>query len=177
MMDAGSQSPKKGGVYRTARRAFIAACEKAHVDTIARLHPAKGPDAKPLFMDCAALGPRRAARAVLAVAYDAAGTETLLELLQRAAPPPGARLVLVNAFDPADFAGLAGDAAWAVAMLGAVATEDLPGVRDLGVLALDRSSESLGKLLQQSLPGAAVTALPPAAAQACDSIASFFAGR
>jgi hypothetical protein len=177
MMDAGSESPKKGSAYRAARRAFIAACEKAHVDTVARLHPAKGPDGKPLFMDCAALGPRRAPRAALAVAYDAAGTEIMTDLLALAALPPKARLVLVHAFDPAVFAGIAGDPAWPAAMLGAVATEDLPGVRDLAVLALGRSDESLKALLQDCLPGAAVTALPPAraAAQACDVIAGYFA--
>ena len=54
--------------YRALRRAFIAACEKARIDTVARLHPTKGPDGKPLFMDCAALGPRGASRGVLVVA-------------------------------------------------------------------------------------------------------------
>ena len=177
MMDAGSESPKKGGPYRAARRAFIAACEKAHVDTVARLHPAKGPDGKPLFMDCAALGPRRAARAALAVAYDAAGTEIMTDLLALTALPPNTRLVLVHAFDPAVFAGIAGDPAWPVAMLGAVATEDLPGVRNLAVLALGRGDESLKALLQDCLPAADVTALPPTAtaAQACDVIAGYFA--
>ena len=67
------ESPPSQAAYRTARRAFIAACEKAHVETVARLHPSKGPDGKPLFMDCAAMGPRQAAKAVLAVAYDPAG--------------------------------------------------------------------------------------------------------
>src|SRR5882724_596315 len=107
MMDAVSDSPKDRGAYRAARRAFIAACEKAHVDTVARLHPAKGPDGKPLFMDCAALGPRRAARAVLAVAYDAAGTAMMTDLLQQPPLPADARLVLVHALDPARFAGIA----------------------------------------------------------------------
>lgn len=175
MMDATSESPKNGGAYRTARRAFIAACEKAHVDTVARLHPAKGPDGKPLFMDCAALGPRRAPRAVLVVAYDAAGTDMMTQLLRP--PPPDARLVLVHALDPALFAGIAGDPAWPAAMLDAVATEDLSRVKDLAVLALGRSDENLSPLLQHALPGAKVMALPPAAtaAQACDSIASYFA--
>ena len=47
-----SPNPK---AYRAARRGFIAACEKARVETVARLHPAKASDGKPLFMDCAAL--------------------------------------------------------------------------------------------------------------------------
>ena len=120
--------------YRAARRAFIAACEKAHVDTVARLHPSKGPDGKPLFMDCAALGPRDATRAVLVVGCDAADTGLLMQLLD--APPKDARLVLVHAFDPAAFAGVPGDPAWPPAMLGAVATEDLSRVRALAVMAL-----------------------------------------
>jgi hypothetical protein len=175
-MDAVSESPKGPGSYRAARRAFIAACEKAHVDTVARLHPAKGPDGKPLFMDCAALGPRRAAKAMLAVGYDAAGTAMMTDLLQPAFPPD-ARLVLVHALDPALFAGVASDPAWPAAMLGAVATEDLSRVRDLAVLALGREDESLGPLLQQRLPQATIRLLPPAAtaAQAKDAIAKFFA--
>src|SRR5882757_9455793 len=143
MMDAVSDSPKDRGAYRAARRAFIAACEKAHIDTVARLHPSKGPDGKPLFMDCAALGPRRAARAVLVVGYDAADTELLVQLLNDVVPPKDARLVLVHAFDPAAFAGVQGDPAWPPAMLGAVATEDLSRVRNLAVLALGRSGENL----------------------------------
>ena len=173
-MDAVSESPKGPGSYRAARRAFIAACEKAHVDTVARLHPAKGPDGKPLFMDCAATGPRRAAKAMLVVGYDAAGTAMMTDLLQH---PADARLVLVHALDPALFAGVASDPAWPAAMLGAVATEDLSRVRDLAVLGLGREDESLGPLLQQRLPQAAIRLLPPAAtaAQAKDAIAKFFA--
>ena len=132
MMDAVSDSPKDRGAYRAARRAFIAACEKAHVDTVARLHPAKGPDGMPLFMDCAAMGPRDAAKAVLVVAYDAPGSEIMIALLSRK-PPAGARLVLVHALDPAIFAGVASDPGWPPAMLGAVATEDLSRVRDLAM--------------------------------------------
>src|ERR1700704_4668767 len=116
MMRAGTESPDNRKTYRAARRAFIAACEKAHVDTVARLHPAKGPDGKPLFMDCAALGPRRAAKAVLVVGYDAAGTGMMTDLLQPALPVD-ARLVLVHALDPALFAGVASDPAWPAAML------------------------------------------------------------
>src|SRR5260221_4615435 len=122
-MDAVSESPKDRGGYRAARRAFVAACEKAHVDTVARLHPVKGPDGKPLFMDCAALGPRRAAKAVLVVGYDAAGTGMMTDLLQPALPAD-ARLVLVHALDPALFAGVASDPALPAAMLKAVATDD-----------------------------------------------------
>jgi Protein of unknown function (DUF2817) len=177
-MDAVSESPKDRGSYRAARRAFVAACEKAHVDTVARLHPAKGPDGKPLFMDCAALGPRRAAKAVLIVAYDAGGTAMMTDLLQLTLPKD-ARLVLVHALDPALFAGVASDPVWPAAMLRAVATEDLSRVRELAVLTLGREDETLRPHLQEGLPIAAVSVLPPAAtaAQAKSAIAQFFAAR
>ena len=176
-MRADTESPDKKS-YRAARRAFIAACESTHIDLVARLHPARAPDGKPLFMDCAALGPRRAARAVLIVAYDAAGTDVLIALLRDPPLPPEARLVLVHALDHAAFAGVAGDPQWPPAMLGAVATEDLSRVRDLAVLPLNRRDDSLKAALQAPLPRAAITVLSPAAtaAQARRLIAAFFAG-
>src|SRR6185503_4198957 len=97
-MPPSTDSPESKMTYRAARRAFIAACEKAHIDTVARLHPSKGPDGKPLFMDCAALGPRGAARAALVVGHDAAGTDLLMRLLRDTGAPKDARLVLVHAF-------------------------------------------------------------------------------
>ena len=99
------------------------------LDTIARLHPAKGPDGKPLFMDCAALGPRDAAkRGAGGGARCRPASAILVALLQGGlTAPPDARLVLVHALDPAAFAGVAGDPAWPAAMLGAVATEDCRG--------------------------------------------------
>ena len=130
--------------YRTARRAFIAACEAAGVDTIARVHPAKAADGKPLFMDCAALGPRLATKAVVAIAHDLPGSQALTQLLQEPIPlPPGARLVLVHALDPAAFAGVAGDPAWPAAMLKAEVTEDLRKVRALAVLPRRFSSAGI----------------------------------
>ncbi|HKY17892.1 MAG TPA: DUF2817 domain-containing protein [Rhizomicrobium sp.] len=176
-MSAGPESPESRKTYRAARRAFIAACEKAHIDTVARLHPSKGADGKPLFMDCAALGPRRATRAVLVVGYDAADTELLVQLLNDITPPKDARLVLVHAFDPAAFAGVAGIPSWPRAMLGAVATEDLSRVRALGVLALGREDLSLEPALQASLPGAVMTILPPAksAMEAQAAVTAFLA--
>jgi Protein of unknown function (DUF2817) len=173
-----TQSPKPQKDYRAARRAFIAACEAAGVDTVARLHPHPGPDGKPLFMDCAALGPRRAPKAMLVVAEDAAGSAIQIELLRgEIAPPPDAKLVLVHALDPAAFAGVAGDSAWPPAMLGAVATEDLPKVRDLTVLALGGRGESLEPVLRARLPEAKVKIVPPACdiTQARNAIAAFFA--
>jgi len=177
-MATNTESPGNKMAYRAARRAFIAACEKAHIDTVARLHPSKGPDGKPLFMDCAALGPRRAARAVLAVGYDAAGTGLLIQLLNGAPLPKDARLVLIHALDPALFAGAKNDSAWPPTMLGAVAVEDLSRVRSLAVLALGRSDDSLKPALQERLPQAIITTLPPVsdAAKARDKIAAFFAG-
>lgn len=176
MMREETESPEQQRTYRAARRAFIAACEAAHVDTVARLHPAKAPDGKPLFMDVAPLGPRRAARAMLVVGYDAQGTEILIALLREITLPADARLVLLHALDPALFAHVAGDPAWPPAMLGAVATEDLARVRMLAVLALGRSDESLKPVLQARLPDADIMVLPPAkrVTQARDAIAAFF---
>ena len=181
MMRAETESPEQPSgqqkTYRAARRAFIAACEAAHVDTVARLHPAKAPDGKPLFMDVAPLGPRRAAKAVLVVGYDAQGTDMLIALLRDIMLPADARLVLLHALDPARFAGVAGDPAWPPAMLGAVATEDLSRTRSLAVLALGRPGETLKPVLQARLPDADIVILPLAnsAAQAHDMIGSFFA--
>lgn len=172
MMDERSESP-----YRHARRAFIAACEHAHLDTVARLHPAKSPDGKPLFMDCAAQGARDAAKAVLVVARGASGSAILVALLEGGlTPPPGARLVLVHALDPAEFAGVAGDPAWPAAMLKAEVTEDLRKVRALAVLRLEEGTD-LKPVLAAQLPDAKITALPVAAnaGSARDIIAAFFA--
>jgi hypothetical protein len=146
-------------VYRAARRAFIAACEDAHVDSIARLHPARDKDGKPLFMDCAALGPRLATRAVLAIATDAGGSAIMTRALKDLAPlPEDTRLVLVHALDPAVFAGVPADPAWPAAMLQAVATEDLSRVKVLGVLPL-----GAGNLpAVPPLPPARAILLPPA---------------
>jgi hypothetical protein len=167
-------SPENPTSYRAARRAFIAACEKAHVETVARLHPAKAPDGKPLFMDCAAIGPRGAGTAVLAVGYDTQGSEMLIAFLSQKLPAD-ARLVLVHALDPAAFAGVPADPAWPAAMLGAVAVEDLSRVRHLGILPLARRDERLA-MLQFHLPRATVTALPQAAtaAMAWAEILGFF---
>jgi hypothetical protein len=172
MMRGDPGSPESQMSYRTARRAFIAACEKAHAETVARLHPAKGPDGKPLFMDSATLGPRRAARAALVIAYDAPGSEILIGLLGSALPQH-AKLVLVHALDPAAFAGAQGDPAWTAAMLGAVATEDLSHVRHLAVAPLGRNDETLAPILAAHLPNAAITVLPQIAAQNPGGIAAF----
>jgi hypothetical protein len=146
--------------YRAARRAFIAACEKAHVDTIARVNPAKSADGKPLFMDAAAFGPRDAARAALVVARGPRGSAVMIELLRRGlTPPAGMRVVLVHALEPAAFAGAKVTPGWPSAVLGAVATEDLSRVRDLGVLPLEQG-EDLRPVLSASLPKAALTLLP-----------------
>lgn len=166
-MDSGAEGPKdQSASYRASRRAFIAACEKAHVETVARLHPTRGPDGKPLFMDCAARGARHAARAVLAIAYDAPGSDLLIPLLREPRLPLDARLVLVHALDPAAFAGVPGDPAWPVAMLGAVVTEDLSHVRHLGMLPLLKSDSSLISALAAQLSDASITLLPEATSAA-----------
>src|SRR3954467_14732595 len=142
------ESPQK--TYRAARRGFIAACEAAHAETVARLHPAKAPDGKPLFMDCTALGPRHSERALLVISYDAPGNEALVALLREVEVPGDARLVLVHALDPAQFAGVAGNADWPSTMLAAVATEDLSHVKNLSVLSLGRDSKAVVPALQSA---------------------------
>jgi hypothetical protein len=145
--------------YRAARRAFIAACEAAGVDSIARLHPARDKDGKPLFMDCAALGPRLATRAVLVIASDRSGSAIMTRTLQELVPlPEDTRLVLIHALDPAAFAGVPADPGWPAAMLQAVATEDLSRVKLLGVLPL--GGGDLPAL--PPLPPARIVLLPPA---------------
>jgi len=175
MMRGDPESPQSQTSYRTARRAFIAACEKAHVETVSRLHPARGPDGKPLFMDSAAVGPRHATKAVLVAAYDAPGSEVLIALLGHSLPP-GAQLVLVHALDPAAFAGVESDPAWPATMLGAEAVEDLSHARQLAVLPLGRHDEKLKPALAAHLPQAAITVLPQVstAAKAWKEIAAFF---
>ena len=126
-----------GSAYRDARRAFIAACEAAHVDPIARLHPARDAEGKLLFTDSAALGPRLGGRAILGIANDQAGSAIMVALLEKLpALPDDTRLVLVHALDPATFAGVEPDPAWPAAALTAVATEDLSRVKYLHILPL-----------------------------------------
>jgi hypothetical protein len=179
MMATPSESPlKQAQAYRAARRAFIAACEKAHVDSIARLNPARGADGKPLFMDAAALGPRHAAKAVLVIARRAEGAAVITELLRAGLTPPGqTRVVLVHALEPAAFAGAEATPGWPLAMLGAVATEDLSRVRELGVLPLEDGPD-LTESLSNSLPKARITVLAVAATPvlARDAINAFLAG-
>ena len=180
MMRADPETPQSQTSYRTARRAFIAACEKAQVGTVARLHPTKGPDGKPLFMDSAAVGPRHAAKAVLVAAYDAPGSAVLIQLLAdkfKGALPADAQLVLVHAPDPAAFAGLESDYTWTAAMLGAEAVEDLSHARHLAVLPLGRRDDALMPTLKVHLPRAQIAVLPQVstAAKAWKEIAAFFA--
>jgi hypothetical protein len=175
-MTTDPESPDSQTAYRTARRAFITACEKAHVETVARLHPSKGADGKPLFMDCAAVGPRRSTKAALVVGYDASGSEVLIALLSQT-PPPDTKLVLVHALDPAAFAGVKTDPAWPTTMLGAVAVEDLSHAHHLAVLPLGRDDDAFKPLLQAHLPRTGITVLPQAAtaSKAWREITAFFA--
>jgi hypothetical protein len=142
--------------YRSARRAFIAACTRAHADSIARVHPAaSGPRGNPLFLDSVALGHREATKALLVIA-GSDGREicplsaVLTGLLDGGAPlPPDTRLVLIHALNPfgaawarqenEDGASLdqpGSEASWSFAMLRAVLTEDLARVTKLRVLEL-----------------------------------------
>ena len=140
--------------YRAARTVFITACESAGVDAVARVHPGRQADGKPLFMDAAALGPRLAQKAVLVLAHDRSGSAVLADMMRATLTPPAdARLVLVHAPDPAAFEDLA---IWLQASLAAVATEDLSKVAKLRVLNLNGG----GIDLAPALPGATITPLP-----------------
>jgi hypothetical protein len=131
--------------YRTARKAFIAACDKARIDTISRAHMGRtGPDGKPLFVDSVALGPRDAGKAVLVIANDAHASTAMSALLRDGVTlPDGARLVLVHALDPFAFIGEPSDPPWSQAMLKAIATEDLSRVTDLVVLVCGKTEDEL----------------------------------
>jgi Protein of unknown function (DUF2817) len=142
--------------YRTARKAFIAACAAAHADPISRVHPKiSGPDGKPLFVDSIALGPRMAGKAVLLIADGARASTAMTGLLQGGvALPQDVRLVLVHAFDPFSFAGAAGkDRDWSLATVHAIATEDLARVTALTVLLLGMSEDDLANALMPNRPG------------------------
>jgi hypothetical protein len=177
-MDPSSESPSSPAqVYRAARRGFIAACQAAGVETVARLHPAKAADGKPLFMDAAALGPRLAAKAMLVIASDAQGSAILTGLLHQGLKPPKAsRLVLVHSLDPACFVGAAGDPTWVAKMLDAVLTEDLSRVCELAVLQIGQQTD-LRPVLAGKLVDAKIATLPPVAHidQAQLAISEFFA--
>ena len=126
---SGGEPQDKSFAYRQSRKAFIAACEKAGADVIGRVHPARGPDGLPLFLDAAAFGPRLAQSGVLVVAYGAPGAGVLQALLAAGTvktQPAGLRLVLVHGADPDAFAwndGGRSDPAWEARMLKAVVTE------------------------------------------------------
>ena len=131
--------------YRTARKAFIAACTKAHADAISRAHLGRqGPDGKPMFIDSVALGPRDAKRAVLVIANDIHASVAVTQLLQEGlAVPGGMRLVVVHAPDPFAFMKVPGDSAWSHAMLKAIATEDLSRVTKLTILGFGMTEDEL----------------------------------
>jgi hypothetical protein len=139
---SGGGPQDKSFAYRQSRKAFIAACEKAGADVIGRVHPKKGPDGLPLFLDAAAFGPRLATAGVLVVAYGAPGAGVLQALLAAGTVktlPAGLRLVLVHGADPAAFAwndGGRSDPAWEARMLKAVVTEDLRQAGRLAVVGL-----------------------------------------
>ncbi|HEY2011117.1 MAG TPA: DUF2817 domain-containing protein [Rhizomicrobium sp.] len=177
-MDADPESPlARAQAYRAARRAFIAACDAAHVDAVARLNPARAADGRPLFMDAAALGPRLASNAVMAIAADADGSAIAAALLREPiALPPDTRLVLVHALDPARFAGATGDPAWPAAMLAVVAGEDMSRVANPRVLALGGVEAGQRVALATAKLQTAVTILPPAASltEAQAALAGFF---
>ena len=151
--------------YRAARRDFIAACEHAGADAIARVHPQKGPDGKPLFCDSAAFGPLHPSRALLLLA----GPQDAVTALLRAGfqLPADAKLVAILALDPyARTWGKPGTPAdWPQKNLAAITAEDLRGLKKL--TALDMSGGITQGLLAAILPGVTITfrAIKPEHAQ------------
>jgi len=131
--------------YRSARKAFIAACTKARADTISRAYMGRqGPDGKPVFVDSVALGPRDARRGILVIANNADASSAVTALLQKGvAVPEDMRLVVVHAFDPFAFMNVPGDPVWSRAMLKAIATEDLSRVTQLTVLSFGNAMDEL----------------------------------
>jgi hypothetical protein len=152
------------GAYRQGRHEFIAACEKAGADAISRVHPAAGPDGKPLFCDSAAFGLRGATRALLLIAGPdfaepdfAESVGAVTALLQKGIVlPKAARLVAIHALDPfAQAWGRPGAPAdWPRKTLGTIATEDLSHCRELVALDMDGSGDKAA--LAAALPKTAI---------------------
>lgn len=99
--------------YRSARAAFLTACDAAGLGATARRHPgAAGPDGKDLYVDTAVAGDITAEKALLLISgthgvegYFGSGAETgLLHQGIAARVPEGAKLVAVHALNPYGFA-------------------------------------------------------------------------
>jgi len=98
--------------YRSARAAFIEACEAGGLGVTSRLHPnAQGSDGKSLFLDTAVIGARGAKSALLLISgthgvegYFGSGVQTglLREGLAKRAPKDG-KIVLLHALNPFGF--------------------------------------------------------------------------
>jgi len=137
----------KSFAYRQSRKAFIALCEKSGADVVSRVHPAKGPDGLPLFIDAAAFGPRLAGAGVLVVAHGVPGAAILMAMLADKVParlPEGLRLVLVHGAEPAVFAfndPARANPAWVAKMLAAIVTEDFRKADRLAVVGLGGPAE------------------------------------
>ena len=140
--------------YRQSRRKFIAACQAAGADAISRVHPAKGPNGKPLFCDSAAFGSRHAGRALLLIGGPDGHLARFLG--NSFALPKDAGLVVIHALDP--FARAWGrpgaPADWPHKTLAAIAAEDLARVNTLTVLDMDASGAQAA--LAAALPKAAI---------------------
>src|ERR1700759_4761075 len=98
--------------YRSGRHDFIAACEQAGVDVVARVHPEmKGRDGKPLVLDTAVVGPRDAKKALLLMSathgvegYFGSGVQTgLMREGLAGRVPKGTKIVLPHALNPYGF--------------------------------------------------------------------------
>lgn len=147
--------------YRASRRNFIAAAEIAGGDAISRVHPARGPDGKPLFCDSVALGQRNAGKALLLIAGNESAVTAVLKLN---IPLPGdARLIAVHALDPFFQAwGKHGEpAGWPEQVLSSIATEDLARVKKLVVLDTSQSWSETALLAVFPKPAVTVRQIKP----------------
>ncbi len=98
--------------YRSGRHDFVAACEQAGIDVVARVHPqVKGRDGKPLFLDTAVIGPRDAKKALLLISathgvegYFGSGVQTgLMREGLAGRVPKDTKIVLLHALNPYGF--------------------------------------------------------------------------
>lgn len=98
--------------YRSARAAFLKACEDARLGVTSRMHPcAVAADGKPLFLDTAAIGVRNARQALLLISgthgvegYFGSGVQTgLLRQGLAGRVLKNAKIVLLHALNPFGF--------------------------------------------------------------------------
>ncbi len=158
--------------YRAARKAFIAAATAKGLDTVSRVHPRRGPDGMPLFLDVVALGPRKAARAFMLTAHGLEGSLRMTDLIRDGLDQKShTRLLLAHGLEPYVWAWGAPDPveAFGPRMLRLVLGEDLPAVETLLLVPLD-GPENLAEALAR--PELAVRTITPDPSMGLEQILS-----